>query len=558
MPDAMDRIDANLDGIGHLISDKKIETPPYQRSFAWEKDQVKDLLRDIGDAIRAAAPEYFLGTIVLTPGENHRLHVIDGQQRLASTTIFLAEIRNYFRRQNDHDRASIVQSTYIAKRDRRSLEDRPNLLLNQSDNPFFQSLIVSDADADSSTEAHKRIRDAKVISEEFVNSIIQPSHEPATVLNDWLDYIENRVKVIVVTVSSEANAYTIFEVLNDRGIELSITDLLKNYLFRISGDRLQEVQGSWTSMRSRIESVDRERAIKTFIRHVWSSMHGTTRERELYDKIKERVTGTQPAIDLVVHLDRSAADYIALYDSSNARWRDLGARVQDAIYSFRELRVIQNRPLILAILQNFEDAAIQQALPMLVSWTVRFLICGGGGSGTLEALFATSAQRISDGEITTAQQLLKINRRSLPSDQRFGLAFASASVSKNFLARYYLRSIESFIRNDRELRISQHHDDVNLEHILPRSPAGNWSHFSDEDVSNYHKRLGNLTIMDSNLNVAADNASFDEKKTVYGQSSIEITSSLVDYAEWSTQNIEERQEKLSQTAVQVWDLTPIQ
>ena len=217
MPDAIDRIDANLDGIGHLISDKRIETPPYQRSFAWEKDQVTDLLRDIGDAIRANAPEYFLGTIVLTPGENQRLHVIDGQQRLASTTIFLAEIRNYFRQHDDLDRATIVQSTYIAQQDRRTLEDQPNLILNQSDNPFFQALVVSDDDAEIVTEAHKRIGDAKSISQEFVRTIVRPSHEPTNVLNDWLDYIERNVKVIVVTVSSEANAYTIFEVLNDRG-----------------------------------------------------------------------------------------------------------------------------------------------------------------------------------------------------------------------------------------------------------------------------------------------------------------------------------------------------
>ena len=395
MPDAIDRIDANLDGIGHLLSDKKIETPPYQRSFAWENDQVTDLLKDIGDAIRADAPEYFLGTIVLTPGDDQRLHVIDGQQRLASTTIFLAEIRNYFRRQDDQQRANIIQSTYIAQQDRRSLEAQPNLLLNQSDNPFFQALIVSDTDADLSTDAHKRIRNAKSIAQEFVQAIVQPSHEPTAVLNDWLDYIDSRVKVIVVTVSSEANAYTIFEVLNDRGIELSIADLLKNYLFRVSERRLQEVQNSWTSMRSRIESVDSEQAIKTFIRHAWSSMHGTTRERELYDKIKERVTGTQQAVDLAVHLDSSATDYVALYDSFNARWRGSGARVQDAIYSFRELRVIQNRPLILAILRQFDDNEVGRALPMLVSWTVRFLICGSGGSGTLEALFSTSAQAIS-------------------------------------------------------------------------------------------------------------------------------------------------------------------
>ncbi len=556
MPETIDRIDASLDGIGHLISDKRIETPPYQRSFAWEENQVTDLLRDIGDAIRANDPEYFLGTIVLTPGNNQRFHVIDGQQRLASITIFLAEIRNYFRYKGDSERAKIVQSQYIAQQDRRSLEAQPNLVLNQSDNPFFQALIVDDTDPDLSTEAHKRIREAKLIVQKFVQTIVGPSHEPIDVLNDWLDYIESNVKVIVVTVSSEANAYTIFEVLNDRGIELSITDLLKNYLFRMSGQRLLEVQDAWTSMRGRIESVDREQAIKTFIRHVWSSTYGTTRERELYDRIKERVSGTKQAVDLAVHLNQSAADYVALYDSSNSRWRDLGARVQDAISSFRELRVIQNRPLILAILREFDDAEIQQSLPMLVSWTVRFLICGSGGSGSLEALFSTSAKNITAGEITSAQQLLDFNRASLPSDQRFGEVFSHATVSKNYLARYYLRTIESFASSNQELRINQHHDDVNLEHILPQTPSENWGHISDEDAANYYKRLGNLTIMDSDLNVAADNDPFEDKKAVYQQSRIEITRSIVDKPFWDTEAIENRQQELSQIAVQVWSLTP--
>ena len=556
MPDGIDHIEANLDGIGHLISDRKIETPAYQRSFAWGKEQVSDLLRDIGDAIRANAPEYFLGTIVLTPGGNGRLHVIDGQQRLASSTIFLAEIRNYFSERKDDERASIVQSTYIAQLDRRSLEAQPNLLLNQDDNPFFQEIIVNNTDTEWSTEAHKRIREAKLIAQEFVQTIVQPSHEPTTVLNDWLDYIESHVKVIVVTVSSEANAYTIFEVLNDRGIELSITDLLKNYLFRMSGRRLPEVQSAWTSMRSRIESVDREQAIKTFIRHAWSSTHGLTRERELYDKIKDRIAGTQQAVDLAVELDRSAADYVALYDAASPRWRVLGARVQDAVFSFRELRVVQNRPLILAILRQFDDAEIRRSLPMLVSWTVRFLICGSGGSGTLENLFSTSAQRITAGEVVSARQLLDCNRGSLPSDERFKEAFSRATVTKNFLARFYLRAIESFTRGDREFRVSQHHDDVNLEHVLPRHPDANVENFSEEDVANFHKKLGNLTIIDSSLNVAADNAAFEDKKIVYAQSRIQITRSLADLPDWTIQAIEDRQNELAQTAVQVWRLRP--
>ena len=111
---------------------------------------------------------------------------------------------------------------------------------------------------------------------------------------------------------------------------------------------------------------------------------------------------------------------------------------------------------------------------------------------------------------------------------------------------------------DREFRIDQHHDNVNLEHILPQEPGDNWRHISEEDASNYYKRLGNLTIMDSNLNVAANNASFEEKKVIYQQSRIEMTRSLAESPEWSTRTIEERQRVLAQTAVQVWRLTPNQ
>ena len=241
------------------------------------------------------------------------------------------------------------------------------------------------------TEAHNRIRDAKVIANEFVGRIAAQSHEPVEVLNDWLDYIDNKAKVIVVNVSSEANAYTIFEVLNDRGIDLSIVDLLKNYLFRIAGTRLRDVQDAWTSMCSRIESVAREWAIKTFICHVWSSRHGLTRERELYDRIKECVTGRQQAVDLAVELNNAAADYVALFNPANPRWRALGPAAQDAIYALGELGVIQNRPLVLVILRYLDDGEIRRVLPMLVCCTVRFLIGGSGGSGTLQNLFSTTA-----------------------------------------------------------------------------------------------------------------------------------------------------------------------
>ena len=160
------------------------------------------------------------------------------------------------------------------------------------------------------------------------------------------------------------------------------------------------------------------------------------------------------------------------------------------------------------------------------------------------------------GDITTAQQLFEATRKSLPSDAAFCDAFAAANVSKNFLARYYLRAIATCDNPDGEYRISQHHDEVNLEHVLPQEPGENWNHITAEDAKIWHKRIGNLTIMDSALNVAAANAPFVDRKAIYAQSRIEIARSLSELSDRTLERIQDHQNVLADKAVQVWPLAP--
>ncbi len=89
-----------------------------------------------------------------------------------------------------------------------------------------------------------------------------------------------------------------------------------------------------------------------------------------------------------------------------------------------------SRPLILAILRRFGDAEIRLALPMLVCWTVRFLIGGSGGGGTVENLFFSTAQKVPVGEITTARQLFDVTRANLPSDADFRETFTAAPCQR--------------------------------------------------------------------------------------------------------------------------------
>ncbi len=126
---------------------------------------------------------------------------------------------------------------------------------------------------------------------DFVKSLTATTQQPDDALLDVLEFIENRALLISVAVGDEANAYVIFQVLNDRGLDLSVADLLKNYVFRQAGDRLAEVQKSWEAMATTITDVASEPDVKVFIRQAWIARNGLTREKQLYDAIKAAGVG---------------------------------------------------------------------------------------------------------------------------------------------------------------------------------------------------------------------------------------------------------------------------
>jgi uncharacterized protein with ParB-like and HNH nuclease domain len=114
-------MEIGLDAIGHALSDNRLSVPIYQRSYAWTDGHVTDLLQDLATAIDEGETEYFLGSIVATASaDSHRQEIVDGQQRLATTSILLSAIRDYFHAHGDADRASDIEREYLSVRDIRT------------------------------------------------------------------------------------------------------------------------------------------------------------------------------------------------------------------------------------------------------------------------------------------------------------------------------------------------------------------------------------------------------------------------------------------------------
>ncbi|MEQ9438079.1 MAG: DUF262 domain-containing HNH endonuclease family protein [Cyclobacteriaceae bacterium] len=563
MNKSTDRLSIDLDGIGHALSDKKkkLSVPINQRSYAWEEKHVNDLLTDLFDSIRKSEEEYFIGSIVISSsgGKNE---VVDGQQRLATISILIAAIRDYFLQNGNEKKANSLQDQYLSSEDRRTEEIIPNLTLNSNDHNFFYSHVIlppgsSGHNIKASRESHERIKKAYQLAKKNIQTYVALTNDPVSPLLDLLDFIDESLKIIWVQVPDHANAYTIFETLNDRGLDLAISDLLKNFLFGQSDNRIQEVQAGWTEMYSLLESTENEELVISFIRHHWSSIYGLTRRRELYNKIKEKITSKQRAVDLTDNLAKSSKIYVALIDTTHSFWSEYSEEAKNHMATLNMFGMVQVRPLLLAVISKFQKKEIEKALKFLVSASVRFLIHGGLGGGALETQYSERAKEINQGEISSTKGLVERMKKAIPSDSEFEESFKIASVSKHYLGRYYLMALENCKKGKEKPELIPNADTsaVNLEHVLPKNPDPEWN-FDEETHHLLYNRIGNLAIISTKINSTIANSVFDKKKYHYLSSEFELTKEISHYEKWTPDEINERQNMLAQLAVKAWPIKP--
>ena len=341
-------------GIGALLREGRLVVPLNQRSYAWEDDHVLDLFQDLSNAIGNDEPDYFLGTIVLTGGEDDVSEVSDGQQRLATATILLANIRDYFWSTNKQRKAHQIDTDYLRTTDYDTDETVSRLSLNVDDNEYFIKTILDDPeerkalDSEQLRPSNERIKRACEIAKDHVQDIVRPFKEEdrERALVKWIHFLQTRVSVGVVRVPDHVNAYRMFETLNDRGLRASQADLLKNFLFSRAAKRLPEAQSKWSSITGAIETVGDDDLLVNYIRHFWITRVGPTRERELADKIRYEINNQSRAIDFLTRLDEAAPDYVALFNTDHPKWNEYRNSARSYVQTIAQhLKVEQIRPL---------------------------------------------------------------------------------------------------------------------------------------------------------------------------------------------------------------------
>jgi hypothetical protein len=209
---------------------------------------------------------------------------------------------------------------------------------------------------------------------------------------------------------------------------------------------------------------------------------------------------------------------------------------------------------MLAIAQKFPDKEAEKALRFLVSLSVRLMVASSTRTGTVEEGLAAAGHEIYGGAITDLAGLKARLKPITPPDETFLAAFEQATVSNRKLARYYLRSMELTAQHEAEPWHIPNDDRsaINLEHVLPEKPEGNWPQFSDEQVKLYYKRIGNLCLMRASDNSAAKSDGFPKKKPMFAASPYLLTNQIAAEPDWTVAAITARQKALAALAVKTW------
>jgi uncharacterized protein with ParB-like and HNH nuclease domain len=357
-------------GIGAVMKSYRLRVPPYQREYAWTDEEVKQLYTDLANA-KLDSKDYFLGTIVtITTGEANPLEIVDGQQRLTTTAILLAAIRDHLAALGSAELiVESINNEFLNTIDRAASARVAKLTLNIDDNEFFSRLIAGGNNAKGlapTRNSHDLLLGAAKIAREWVQGVVTTlaENDHPALLNDWLSYLEFGASVVLLKTQNGAQAFKMFETLNDRGLKTSQADLVKSYLFGQSGARIPEAQSRWSSMMDNLEEIeeDNERAIN-FLRHAFIATRRFVRAEDVYDATNRDIRGEANSVAFLTELERLSRAYVATYRADSNHWSGHPQAAIKALRIFNKFDIKPMRPLILAVALKFSTAFRHQRSP---------------------------------------------------------------------------------------------------------------------------------------------------------------------------------------------------
>lgn len=549
-----------------LGNGKKLQVPLFQRDYSWDEDNWEDLWNDILSSEQTGSVHY-MGSVVLQNIDGKNYYIIDGQQRFATLSILILALINKIRILADNDvdkeanreRVEILMNQYIGQKDPTSLRYSSKLSLNENNDAFYQQRLVAFKEPVNRmklSDSEKLLWNAylffsKVIDEQFKQDL--SGERIAYFLNE---IVGERLMFIQIVVENELNAYTVFETLNSRGLELTSTDLLKNYLFSLvakSETDLKQVRIQW----KKIIDIVGLKAFPIFLRQYLNTRMNLISKEYLFKAVKQMVQDGEQVFALLDELEKNAYVYIALFTPDDVLWEN-DKEIREDIRALTLFRVTQCNSLLMIAYDKLSVSDFKKVLRAIVSLSFRYNVIAKLQTNDMEKVYNRASVRIFKSEDITVRQILEDIRPIYLNDEDFKRYFEHKVMNTNNsatrkLVRYILYKVEAALPNG--LHADFEIDTGTIEHILPEAYTEDWSaDFSEEEAENYRYRLGNLTLLESKKNNREAAAkSFEEKKEIYANSQYAL-SRKIEASEWTPKMIHHRQARIASVACGIWKI----
>ncbi len=565
------KIESTDKDIRTLLSSGYYKIPRFQRPYSWDRENISEFWNDV---VQDNPGEYFIGSMVVFKDANRYYGIVDGQQRLTTITVLLCVLRNTLNDLGFHDLAEGIHGLI----ERKNIDNKPEFILSpETSYPFFQDHIqkwgIPDLIVTPLNEEQNLQRADKQL-EELVGGIVHSIEVDTSISDeDRPSYYETKLKqirdalldlkLIFIELDNEDNAYLIFETLNTRGKDLSISDLVKNHLTKHLRSRSVSVDQSkikWTKLLETIEGSSADLNTDTFIHHFWLSRYDYLPAKKLFKSLKKRIKKAD-AKNFLDALVSDAQIYRSIHETSFGNWTKQETGIQRSLDALMLFRVKQQTPCVLSLVRKYRDDHIKKkhledAVVAIEKFHFLFTaITSQRSSGGISAMYASLARRLF--ETTDIQLAVDIIRdikdklrNRIPSVEEVKALFPEIIYTNNFtkqrkLVKYILAA---FHRYDNATGIATDYDQMTIEHLRSQSEIGN-SDLNDSIIG----QIGNLILVTEELNQKLKAKPFEEKKRILKDDGFPLPQEIEEASEWNESNIINRTQMLAELAYnEVW------
>ena len=567
------KIESTDQDIRTMLSSGYYKIPRFQRPYSWDRENIQEFWDDI---VRDNPADYFIGSMVVYKDGQQRYGVVDGQQRLTTITILLCVLRNTLADLGQKDLAQGIHSLI----EKRNIDNKPEFIVStETSYPFFQDRIQKwgkpalkieplheEANLEVAFERLKSLVSDAVTSLDADTTLSEKKRKDLAQqkLVTIRDALLN-LKLIFIKLEDEDDAYIIFETLNTRGKDLSLTDLAKNHLtkhIKSKNPASDQAKIKWQQLLETIEGSSADLDTDTFIHHFWLSKYDYLPAKNLFKVLKKRV-GVNDAPGFLEALLEDAALYRAIHEVGYGKWAKEEGRIQQGLSALMLFRVQQQTPCVLSLLREYRATKklkkkhIEDAIVAIEKFHFLFTaVTSQRSSGGISGMYAALGRRLYEAKDTHASvEVIKELKQKLgnrvPSLDEVKALFSEIIYTDNVtrqrkLVKYILVGLDQTTQSS----IAVDYDQMTIEHLASQSSIGQ-GEFSESLVG----QLGNLLLVSDELNAKLKDKPFKDKKQILLGNGFKLPDEMKAAATWGAAEIRFRTQTLAERAYNdVWKL----